>query len=109
MTTDLTAQVRALFGRAADDLETHGWFQDNYFAIPSEEDEVPQGCPSCALGALVRATGAGEFKDAFDNLVFRRAEATLAAMVGDAVGPWNDREDRTAEEVVGLFRKLASG
>lgn len=116
----ISPEVRELFRKGLEDLQTNGWYQGNYFPEdilnehdPNDPNEpIPQDCPSCALGALLRATGGLTFSEVFGDKRFNEAEMTLGAWVRantdwQLVSFWNDAKGRTKDEVLAAFRDLA--
>lgn len=102
-------EVQDLFAKAWHDLKTNGWFQGDYFPERDWDsfEQLPQDCPSCALGALFRATGQ-TFHQACSNPVLDLADIQLGQKIGNAlVSSWNDQEGRTEAEVLATFEELA--
>jgi hypothetical protein len=109
-------------------LERHGWCQESYFATTG----VPTP-PACAMGAISIAVhgyahaddiyyGRPDTNPAHPDLatVVREAESVMAdhlirfGEVDSNVGPadfsvesWNDRDGRTAAQVIAALRKAA--
>lgn len=102
-------EVQDLLAKAWHDLKTHGWRQGDYYTVTDwcTNQELPQGCSSCALGAIYRATGQ-TFDDASHNEVLQVAEELFGVKVGNTIiAQWNDHPDRTEAEVLAVFEELA--
>ena len=87
----MTAETRALFAKAADLLERDGWCQGTLMDADGKR---------CGAGALIGSTNGNDYWDAVNEI--RRAVGT------HRVSTWNDAPERTADEVIALFRKLAA-
>ena len=95
--------------RAADLIEERGWVRDGGWVMYDEP-----GSPVCIEGAIQAAAG---FPAMMCGGTYRiRAAVTacpayraVCAYLGDPVElyHWNDREDRTASEVVEVLRAVA--
>jgi len=106
--TELDAAARDLLASAAQDLRDNGWYQGDYYESPAVwelSDKPPQACPACAYGAMYRVTGL-TFNAAANTSALLLAESLLGEEVG-MIAPWNDREERTADEVIAAFEKVA--
>jgi hypothetical protein len=110
----ITPEIREVYRKALEDLETNGWYQGHYFDVPDDymylDDAVPQNCASCALGAITRAGGT-IWNKSWATPAIRDAMELMeewAAIHGHgSVGMWNDDPARTEDDVKAAFRELA--
>lgn len=91
--------VPEVLTRAADLLEEKGWCQ--HYPVDMEGR-------MCAVGAI-RAASEGQEQGYFASRVAVKAQqAVEKAIGGDFISRWNDRPERTKDEVIALFRTVAS-
>ncbi len=76
---------RKAYLEAANLIEEKGWCQG---ALRT------QGGAHCVLGALIEASPSFDLKP-------------LQALIGDSVAIWNDKPERTKEEIIAALRKAA--
>lgn len=95
---------------AADLLEKDGWIQGDYHGHSDHELSAHQDPTGhCAIGALSSAmniAGLGRYhQDRYP--VFHAAMNAMHRMTVEPVAWWNDRPDRTKQEVLDILRKAA--
>lgn len=108
--------VSEILDKAADIIETRGWWQGTYM-MPGGN---PANCPVCLLGAINVATGlAPNIEGAFrEDGPASTAARALAEHMGlnnpngdglvDLLGnEWNDREAESPEQVIAELRAAA--
>lgn len=109
--TDQQMATSDVLYKAADLIDFDGWHQGGYAPDQTEDGTSMEGLPACALGALYKAAG--------KPLVWSTSVAcwvghgdlaaidVLAGHVGSYVPYWNDKNGRTAEEVIEALRAAA--
>lgn len=127
-TTDTVTDLAAILEQAADYLDAHGWCQGELYEHGKSLDDYDLTPGACALGALYISVWGAPISALchIDPAAFRRAEAAAAlvvdtlALVPAAVAEdeqiypadeliwWNDGTDRTAQQVVDTFRRIAA-
>lgn len=88
--------------KAIDAINTYGWTQGDYGSTE---------CGFCYLGAIEHALGVedkewGELTDDEKSLYSWFTDKTFG-IVGSNAAYWNDRPERTKEEVIDLISKVA--
>lgn len=87
--------LSALFGTAADRIETDGWTRTSWGTSING--------PTCAEGALAKAA----VLTTTDTSTLAAAMAVLQHVVGGYIPAWNDAKKRRKSEVVGVLRACA--
>lgn len=86
--------------RAADILEEHGWVQGQIGY---------DGEGYCAFGAMIKALATVNHMGLDDAMMkLGNAVATIGSPFDSAIFRWNDREDRTKEQVISKMREVAN-
>jgi len=114
--TDYPTEPADILEAAADLLQSRGWQQRAF----SDHADPRKATAFCAIGAIRTATGYSLAAVEYQNFgavlynVYReryvysmQASVALAAKVGGDVPAWNDRPDRTAEEVIDVMKHAA--
>ncbi len=106
------ATVPDVLDAAADHIQQHGWCQGDYAFYP-EDDSVE--IPTCCAAGAIQYVIAG---DAYDYCVGQGAKEALLLDIGTPpdeifsaeveIGVWNDRDERTADEVIATLRRVAT-
>lgn len=105
----MTLSVAGVLERAADILERCGRHVENF--------EAHRGGPCCTAGAINRAvTGDAEFTAGtsaakwalVDELDLYGDRGLAVWEMDEAIGRWNDDEERTDAEVLSVLRGLAA-
>lgn len=106
--------VSEVLHESADIIERQGWTKGNGM--------TPGEGPKCLMGAIGQAIGAPvmDMRPIFDRSCFsyaaverHPAHIAVAEHIDDAIASawgmfhWNDAEDRTAEDVIGVLRAAA--
>lgn len=91
--------VGEVLTRAADLLEEKGWCQ-NY--------PVDMEGRMCAVGAIRQASEGQEQGYFASRAAVKAQQAVEKAIGGEFISRWNDRPERTKEEVVAIFRAVAA-
>jgi hypothetical protein len=96
------SQVAEVLHAAANQIETYGWLQGNFYDA-GEGD--PSKCSACALGAIeAQAGGEGDTEWAAPLALLRFLGLTPSR---SSITQWNDYPDQTAENVIATLRKAA--
>ena len=110
--TKAEADLPAIFRKAAEVLRANGHHQGDYYnhLQSAYQGLPPKACAVCTYGALNIAAG-GDPEHI--NGMARLAAMALADHLGipdtpAAIGVWNDRAGRTAEQVETVFREIAA-
>lgn len=96
----MSAEVADALDKAAEVIETRGWFQGDLYAN-GEDDGA---CAVCAWGALIVAKKAGGDSE---HSTMRERSAIRAVTGVAALANWNDTPGRTKDEVIAVLRAAA--
>lgn len=90
---------KSVFAKAIEILQRYGWTQGSYFGQATDDTDDPGDGPCCLLGACGRAYGSvGGFEKSPEYYFLARR------VPFHTVHGWNDRDNRTLEEVVELLK-----
>jgi hypothetical protein len=110
MSHDL-AEIAAILDRAADHIDTVGWYQDLLFDGAQSFTTPESQCRVCALGAInVALHGTPNFVDG-EEIGAHDVADYVDQHRGDSLelATWNDTPGRTQAEVTAALRGTAAG
>jgi hypothetical protein len=103
------AEIADILDKAADHIETVGWFQGGLYDMYRDPAKPPTECRVCAMGAINVALHGSPLFPPYGDDAHDIAEYVERRLGADAeMATWNDMPGRTQDEVTAVFRETAA-